>query len=76
MTHMSHYSFESVHANDFIKKEFSLTLTAGFGATELGDTEQKYKYSCFIFHERNSKIEDLFYGHKRRISLKYCSQAC
>ncbi len=37
--------------------------------------EQNYKRNTFvfapIFHELNSKIEDFFYEHKRRISLKY-----
>ncbi len=40
--------------------------------------EQNYKRNTFvfapIFHELNSKIYVFFYEHKRRISLKYCSQ--
>ncbi len=43
-------------------------------------TDQNYKRNTFvfapIFHELNSKIEDIFYVHKRPISLKYFSQIC
>ncbi len=43
-------------------------------------TDQNYKRNTIvltpIYHELNSKIENVFYVHKRPISLKYCSQTC
>lgn len=77
MTHMSRHKqfcMESVHAKSLIKKkEFSLTVTEEFRATELSIargsylvySEQKYKYSSFvfapIFHKLNTKIKDILW---------------